>query len=204
MLDILLILLLTAFYTVPIIEHKIYGDYVIFSQEMMHSTGIDVYNNTNKIKDWFAPENKTDLNFSLGLTIIILTVATIFCYKKVDEKYKDLYTTFLALSAISLIMCTKVFPWVVMPSFLTVIQFAWRMNGFFIFFISLVCGINVYILANNLIKSPRVITSVLVAMIFALAVVDTINYNLSTYKFEDEKRYEKGFGRFRRNWTIQY
>lgn len=192
LLDILLILLLTAFYTVPIIEHKIYGDYVIFSQEMMHSTGIDVYNNTNKIKDWFAPENKTDLNFSLGLTIIILTVATIFCYKKVDEKYKDLYTTFLALSAISLIMCTKVFPWVVMPSFLTVIQFAWRMNGFFIFFISLVCGINVYILANNLIKSPRVITSVLVAMIFALAVVDTINYNtLSTYKFEDEKRYEK-------------
>ena len=50
--DILLILLLTAFYTIPIIEHKIYGDYTIFNQNMMNSSSIDVYNETNKITDW--------------------------------------------------------------------------------------------------------------------------------------------------------
>lgn len=190
--DVLLILLLTAFYTIPIIEHKLYGDYTIFNKDMMGSTGENVYNSTNKIKDWFSLEDKTDLNFSWGLTIIILTISTIFCYKKVDKKYKDLYNTFLVMALISLVMCTKYFPWTIMPSFLTIIQFAWRMNGFFIFFISLVCGINAYILANDIIKSPKIITSVLIAMIFALAVVDTINYNtLSTYKFSDEKDYEK-------------
>jgi hypothetical protein len=79
-----------------------------------------------------------------------------------------------------------------MPSFLTIIQFAWRMNGFFIFFISLVCGINAYILGTTIIKAPKTITIVIVAMIFALAFFDTINYQtLSQYNYNKEKNYEK-------------
>lgn len=194
--DILLILLLTAFYTVPIIEHKIYGDYTIFNQNMMNSSAIDVYNETNKITDWFSLETKTGLNYSFGLVIIILLISTIFCFNKVDKKYKDTYTTFLVLAFLSLIMCTKLFPWFIMPSFLTIIQFAWRMNGFFIFFISLVCGINAYILGTTIIKAPKTITTVIIVMIFALAFFDTINYQtLSKYDYNKEKNYEKNMER---------
>jgi len=190
--DILLILLLTAFYTIPIIEHKIYGDYTIFNQNMMNSSSIDVYNETNKITDWFSLETKTGLNYSFGLVITILLISTIFCFNKVDKKYKDIYVTFLVLAFLSLFMCTKLFPWLIMPSFLTIIQFAWRMNGFFIFFISLVCGINAYILGTTIIKAPKTITIVIIVMIFALAFFDTINYQtLSQYNYNKEKNYEK-------------
>ena len=194
--DILLILLLTAFYTIPIIEHKIYGDYTIFNQNMMNSSSIDVYNETNKITDWFSLETKTGLNYSFGLVITILLISTIFCFNKVDKKYKDIYVTFLVLAFLSLFMCTKLFPWLIMPSFLTIIQFAWRMNGFFIFFISLVCGINAYILGTTIIKAPKTITTLIIVMIFALAFFDTINYQtLSQYNYNKEKNYEKNMGK---------
>ena len=121
-----------------------------------------------------------------------IIIDTIFCFNKVDKKYKDIYVTFLVLAFLSLFMCTKLFPWLIMPSFLTIIQFAWRMNGFFIFFISLVCGINAYILGRTIIKAPKTITTLIIVMIFALAFLDTINYQtLSQYNYNKEKNYEK-------------
>lgn len=158
LIDIIWILILTSFYTIPLIEHKIYGDYLIFDANAMNSSSQFVYQNTNNPLDWLHSEfshSQTpheDLIFSFGVIITFLMVISIFCYKKTDKKYKDIYGTFGILAIISLFMATKAFPWLVMPQLLTVIQFAWRLNGFFVFFIALVCGVNAVIFANMLSK----------------------------------------------------
>lgn len=52
----LIIILLTAFYLVPLIEHKSYGDYAIYDEESMAATGGDVYNTSIGLKEWFSSE----------------------------------------------------------------------------------------------------------------------------------------------------
>ena len=111
--DVVWILILTSFYTIPLIEHKLYGDYLIFDANAMNSSSRFVYQNTNNPLDWLHSEfshSQTpheDLIFSFGVIITFLMVISIFCYKKTDKKYKDLYGTFGILAIISLFMATK-------------------------------------------------------------------------------------------------
>lgn len=54
--SVLIIILLTAFYWIPLIEHKAYGDYAIYDEESMGATGQDVYNTGIGLKEWFSSE----------------------------------------------------------------------------------------------------------------------------------------------------
>lgn len=212
--DVLVIILSTLFYTYPLVEHKIYGNYSIYDEEMMNSSGQHVYlqENTNTPMDWFSPEIKTGLNYSFGIVIIILMLLTIPCMikkyendrnyknnkreKNVDEVYKNIYstyTTFWVISLIALYMTTRAFPWVVMPQVLTIIQFAWRINGFFLFFISFICGINAYIFANEIIKN-KWLKNVFIVFIIGLTYLMsslTAFKNVEDYNPVKELQFEK-------------
>jgi len=128
--------------------------------------------NTNSPAEWFklipAPPGKMD--FSFGIPIIFLLLITLITYKKVDKKYKRIYNISIALSILSLIMCTKLFPWKSMPHFLTIIQFALMTQGFFILFISIGCGINAHVLTESLskIKTRNIVFVVMIIFISAL------------------------------------
>lgn len=151
--DIIISFLICAFYVFPLLEHTLGGEYVLYSQEKMLTTGENVYSTTLGFKELFANEaGEQEIRFSIGIVTIVLTVLTIFCVKKIKKKHDKIYSDFLILAIISLFMCTKLFPWTIMPSVLTVIQFAWRNLGFFAFFISLVCGINAVVFAEDVIK----------------------------------------------------
>lgn len=212
--DVLVIILSTLFYTYPLVEHKIYGNYSIYDEEMMNSSGQHVYlqENTNTPMDWFSHEIKTGLNYSFGIVIIILMLLTIPCMikkyendrnyknnkreKNVDEVYKNIYstyTTFWVISLIALYMTTRAFPWVVMPQVLTIIQFAWRINGFFLFFISFICGINAYIFANEIIKN-KWLKNVFIVFIIGLTYLMsslTAFKNVEDYNPVKELQFEK-------------
>ena len=203
--DCFIILIFTSFYTIPLIEHKINGEYTIFDSDAMLATGWDAYENTNNISDWFKSELSHDeLIFSFGLAMTFLIFLTIFCLKKVDEKYKEIYTTYGVLALISLFMCTKLFPWIAMPHFLTIIQFAWRINGFFIFFISFVCGINLYVFSNILYSIKYTILCLISAVIFILGWLGVAKYvtksdvNVDT-RFEKNLVNSKSIGPFNVN-----
>jgi len=172
LISLLLILAITSVYTIPLIEHKLDAEYAVFNAKSMHATKEDVWENTNSPAEWFklipAPPGKMD--FSFGIPIIFLLLITLITYKKVDKKYKRIYNISIALSILSLIMCTKLFPWKSMPHFLTIIQFAWRTQGFFILFISIVCGINAHVLTESLskIKTRNIVFVVMIIFISAL------------------------------------
>ena len=193
--DVIIILLLTSFYTIPIVEHKIKGDYNIMDAGRMGATGTAVYDKTNKLADWFRnelsveKERDEDLVFSFGLVITSLATATILCIRRIDKKYKEEYVAFLILSIISLFMCTKLFPWYIMPHIIAIIQFAWRLNGFFIFFISIICGINAYVLGERL-KINRTVILIVISSIFVLGWFGANKYR-SEFNSNTDRDYEE-------------
>ncbi len=163
--DVLIILVLTAFYLIPLMEHKIYGDYTIFDAESMGATGSDVYSTCIGLKEWFSSEfSKNEFIFSFGIVITFGIVLTPFAFKR--TKKFNTYADFLVLALLVLYMDTKLFPWILAPNLLTIIQFAWRLNGFFIFFISYICAVNIVIIAEMIKDNRKIIPVITMIVIF--------------------------------------
>ena len=82
-------------------------------------------------------------------------------------------------------MCTKFFPWFIMPDFLCTVQYPWRLLGFALFFLTPLCAINVCYLIGCIKKENiRNLTYIIVFIIIAgftakeLSVYKTDNPNL--------------------------
>ena len=145
LIDFVFIILITALFTIPLIEHKLATKYVIFDADRMRGTGIDVYDNSASFKQLITDSgsDKT-VSFIIGIPILVYLAISVFAYKNIEKTDKSWYTTFWVLSIISLFMVTKLFPWLIMPNVLTMIQFSWRILVFFNFFIAPICAINIY------------------------------------------------------------
>lgn len=163
--DILIILLLTAFYLIPLLEHKMYGDYTIYNAEEMGATGQDVYNTTIGFKEWLSSEfSNKELTLSFGIIITFGMLITPFALKR--TKGYSAYIDFWLLAIIALYMSSKFFPWMLLPNVFTIIQFAWRLNGFFIFFISYICAINIFEISEMIRDNKNIIAIITTVMIF--------------------------------------
>lgn len=173
--DVFIILLLTAFYLIPLLEHKMYGNYTIFDAESMGATGEYVYCTSIGFKEWFSSEfSNNEFIFSFGLVITFAMILTPFVLKKV-KKCPD-YVEYILLAMLALFMESKLFPWKVMPNMLTIIQFAWRLNGFFIFFISYICAINIMNIAEMIKDNKNVIAIATMIVIFVCSWFGVLRY----------------------------
>lgn len=192
LINIFIALLICMFYIVPLLEHKIFGDYVIFNKLPMKTGVTDVYEATIGIKDLFANEfGDQEIRFSIGMITIILIIIGFFCYKKIDKSFKRIYTQFYVLAILSLVMCTRIFPWTLLPDFFGVIQFAWRNLGYFSFFISLVCAINVITFAEQIIKNYGWKDAFIFLIITSIMFIGYLG-NFRDWKFDNLKN-EKNF-----------
>lgn len=177
------ILSITAFFTIPVIEHKIYGDYAIFEPQYMRTNNDYVQDNTIELWQLFADKQTGNtVSFKIGLPITILILASIIAYKKIDSKTKDTYILFAFFATIALIMSSTLFYWKILPDSLCIIQYPWRMLVFFGFFISFVCGMNAYTILekmniDNLKKS--LIFYLVILLIIALSMPMVTRYKTS-------------------------
>lgn len=185
--NVIFILAITAFFTVPLMEHKILGNYVIFNSTSMKSLPSDVQNSTIKISQLFKDIGEVNgVSFKIGIPLIILTLLGIVSYKKVDKNIRSEYITFAVIAMISLAMVTKLFPWIIMPNILTTLQFAWRMLAFFEFALSIICAINLYYFVEMIAKDKENLYNVLFAISIALIIVSMVKIDYN-YSYEDEK-----------------
>lgn len=170
--NVIVSLLVCSFYVAPLLEHTFATDYAIYGKKEMGTTCESVYNTTIGLKDVLRSEmSSNEIRFSIGIVVCVLGILTVFCIKVLDKDIKKTYIDFIILSALSLLMVTKIFPWKIMPEVLGVIQFAWRGMGFFAFFISLVCGINAVafsekILIKEVLKESFVFVTVCSVVVF--------------------------------------
>lgn len=185
--NVIFILAITAFFTVPLMEHKILGNYVIFNSTSMRSLPSDVQNSTIKISQLVKDIGEVNgVSFKIGIPLIILTLLEIVSYKKIDKNIKSEYITFAVIAMISLAMVTKLFPWIIMPKILTTLQFAWRMLAFFEFALSIICAINLYYFVEMIAKDKENLYNVLFAISIALIMVSMVKIDYN-YSYEDEK-----------------
>ena len=218
--NVIFILAITTFFTVPLMEHKILGNYVIFNSKSMKSLPSDVQNSTIKILQLFKDIGEVNgVSFKVGIPLIILTLLGIVSYKKVDKNIRSEYITFAVIAMISLAMVTKLFPWIIMPKTLTTLQFAWRLLAFFEFALSIICAINLYYFvdiickkSNKNSKNTKVHTKTenLYNMLLLFAIIVIIismmkidyNYSYEKEKFLTDEEYERKINEKNSIWSI--
>ncbi len=140
--NIIIILLITSFYWVPLLESRLSANYEVFNQD--HMIRWDVMKDLKpSILELFI---KIDgrMFYGLGIITIIGSVLGIVKIKEIKEKKN--YILFLILGLISAIMSINIFPFEKLPPFFTMMQFSFRMLEFSSFFLivpaSIATGIN--------------------------------------------------------------
>ena len=138
--NILLIVLITSFYTVPLLEHKLSVDYEVFKEGRMERTEALIYYKVDLL-DLIYTGNNT-MSYEIGLVSIIGIVLTILAHKKIDKDIRKLYWFSLVTGIACVIMSLRFFPFEKMPSILKMIQFTFRLLEFSSFFFAVIAGIN--------------------------------------------------------------
>ena len=158
---------------------------------MMKTSSENVSATALGLKDLLGSElGQQEIRFSIGIVVLILSLITPFCYKKIKKEQKEIYMNFLILAILTLFMSTKLFPWTIMPSFLTVIQFAWRNLGFFAFFISFICSINAVVFSEKVLKKEILKETFLFGVIVSIFVFAFLGV-FRNWKFEDTSQEKK-------------
>lgn len=151
--NVVFILLMSAMFLLPMLEFSSQAQYSIFTPEIIKTSGEYAANNT--IELWQLLKDKEEANgvsFVVGIPFIVMLFSGILIYRKIDKEQKDFYITSIILGMIALLMCTKFFPWRIMPDILCTLQYPWRMLGFALMFFTPVCAINVYYIVTSIQK----------------------------------------------------
>ena len=181
--DLVIILLLSSFYLIPLLEYKGFTDYAIYDETKMGTSVNSVKSTTIGLDELFKNEFKSfDENhepiivLSLGIAPVLLTVLSLFVFNEVESKYKKIYISFLIFALFSLFMCTPAFPWIILPKFMGVIQFSWRMLGFFLIFDSFICGINAYLVVKDIRHFTYLFSILIIGITMVLGTARTFKY----------------------------
>lgn len=145
--NILLIILLTSFYTIPLLEHKLNTDYEVFKPGRMERTDSLIQNKIKPIQlIYTAPYS---FCFEIGLVSIIGLVLTILAHKKIEKSAKKFYWFALISGIVCVIMSLNFFPFEKMPAILKMLQFTFRLLEFSSFFFAALAGINYSLVIKN-------------------------------------------------------
>lgn len=140
LMDILLILGMSSFFWLPLLETKVYTNYRVYEPNAM-ATQESFLSHALKIKDLFITKKDSALIFEIGLPVILMLAFSVMTFRKLEENKKE-YLFFLFSGLLSIGMTTQYFPWKYLPNCIYIIQFPWRMLLFASFFLAIVCSIN--------------------------------------------------------------
>lgn len=186
------IILMSTMFLLPMLEFVSKADYSIFEPSIIKTNG--EYASKNTIELWQLLKDKGEENgvsFVVGIPFIAMLAIGFLVYKRVKKEYRDFYITNIILGILATMMCTKLFPWIIMPDFLCTLQYPWRMLGFSCFFLTPICAMNVYYMIKS--TNKKWLQNLLyIAVIIILMIFTAIE--LSDYKAEDktiDEKYEK-------------
>ena len=161
--NILLILLLTSFYLLPMLEHRMDTDYEVFQDGRMERTEELIRNKVDLIDIIYTRSG--NLIFEIGLVTLIGLVLTLLTYKQMGKEYKRLYWFALASGAICIILSLRFFPFEKMPAVLKMIQFTFRLLEFSSFFFAFVVAINYSLVIKNFKLRDVLVLSLLIVLL---------------------------------------
>lgn len=138
--NILLIILLSSFYILPMLEHRLNTEYEVFKEGRMESTE-KLINNKTDLTDLIYTEDG-QLIREIGFVTIVGLILTFIAYKKIDKNNKMIYWFSLIMGIICIFVSLRIFPFEKMPSILKMIQFTFRLLEFSSFFFVFIIAVN--------------------------------------------------------------
>lgn len=172
--NILLIILLTSFYILPLLEHKLNTQYEVFKEGRMERTDALIYNKVDFIDLLYT--NKNNFCFEIGLVTLIGLILILLAYKKIDSRYKTIYYFLLIAGIMCIIFSLRIFPFEKLPSILKMIQFTFRLLEFSTFFFAVVAAINYSLIIKNF-GIKDVLFLLFIATLLLYPLTKNIKYN---------------------------
>lgn len=185
--NVIAILLITAFFWMPFIETKYSIKYQVYQDNMM-GTIESVKEAGLKISQLFVSKANAFV-FELGIHIWIMFSLVIMGYNLIRSDLKENYLFFIVSALLSLWASTRYFPWGILPKECSYIQFPWRFMMMAAFFISCVAAMNM----SLIIKQFRLLDVLIITVItvgYITAFYPYINYSQDLKSIQD---YELGF-----------
>lgn len=182
LISVILILLCTSFYWMPLLEHRFATEYEVFAPNRMYNDNTLISTKLN-LKELIYLEHN---NFKLyiGLPIIIGVLITIFYINKLKKPLRKEILIYTVLGFISIFMVSTYSPITHFPNILKMIQFVWRLMTYVSFFLSIVVGIGFNKFINHkFIKETLIIVLISGYVIF----VTTNNYSKTNTIIKDEE-----------------
>ena len=171
--NICLILLLTSFYLLPLLEHKMATDYEVFRPGRMERTEELIRNKVDVID--LIKTNDYELILEIGLVTLIGLVFTLLTYNKIDKKYNKLYWFSLITGICCIIISLRFFPFEKLPAILKMIQFTFRLLEFSSFFLAFVVSVNYSLIIKNF-KLKDVFVLSLLVILLVVPLKKNLNY----------------------------
>lgn len=194
----LLILIFTSPFIIPLIEHMLNGEYIIFDTKLSTLTWtLDLKQFFVQISDITGSHNYLFTNFNIVVILLSLVVLFKIFTKKIPSYRRKFIVGFLLITIISVILVCNNTIWHYTPYFLNNLQFPWRMCAFITFGISLfaVEGLDVF---YSLFKKKFVpIASLLIIVIL----LGNIYYNMQNIQYVKSLPYNINDGM---GWGYEY
>lgn len=194
------ILLLTLPFTVPLIEHKLMGEYYVFEGSTMASSGVV---RSATFFPWeFLMQTSTRRYWSIkqyfNLLALALTIITIRKRKEIfkTDSEQKFYKMLWIFALLALIMMSA-FPWEIMPKFMLMIQFAWRLQSMLIFAVSILAGLAL----RNLVQRKLKIICLIIVIAFNMI---TVSYSYMRELFIDYDINNIDMSYFGMGWEREY
>lgn len=172
--NVLLIILLTSFYLLPMLEHKLTTEYEVFQPGRMERTDDLILKKVDVTDLLYTPNGY--FSYQIGLVSLIGIVFTLLVYKKIEKENRKIYYFSIALGFISIIMSLRFFPFEKLPAILKMIQFTFRLLEFSSFFFAFVAATNYSLLIKNF-KTKDVFVLGLIAFLLIVPLKRNLDYD---------------------------
>ncbi len=186
-----LIVGLTAFFTLPMLEAKFSGTYAIFNPEYSRDY---MWVNAEQInRSWIQPAGlildnyeltpgytvvDTTSNIRLGLIMTVSLVGFLFIAKRIHAKpEKKFVTTLYIIAALTLLVMVGVRKWEWMPSILYSLQFVWRLLIIVTVTMSVVASYVIYDFIQEMAEHRQQLAVLAVGIIAVCLVSELIAYH---------------------------
>lgn len=182
LISVILILLCTSFYWMPLLEHRFATEYEVFVPNRMYNDNTLISTKLN-LKELIYLEHN---NFKLyiGLPIIIGVLITIFYINKLKKPLKKELLIYIVLGLLSIFMVSTYSPIIHFPNTLKMIQFVWRLMTYVSFFLSIVAGIGL----NKFINHKFVKETLIIVLLSGYVIfITTNNYSKTNTIIKDEE-----------------
>lgn len=179
LISLFIIVIITSFFTIPLLEHKLNADYEVFKPGRMERTDVLIAFKLS-FSDLFITKSDNIMIYEIGLVSVILLILSPIVIKKLRKKWKhtDFYRFYifsLIVGIICSVMTLKIFPFERLPSILKMLQFSFRLLEFSSFFFAFISAVNLGMLIKK-IKYKDVLMLIVILTLLSSLFISHIHF----------------------------